>query len=59
MIRLVPMQRHSVFRIAALTRPVVCVAALMLMEEGRLALSDPVERFIPEFSRLQVGAELI
>src|SRR6478735_2646370 len=36
-----PMQRHSVFRMAALTRPVVSVAALMLMEEGRLALSDP------------------
>ena len=53
-----PMQRHSVFRIAALTRPIVSVAALTLMEEGRLALSDPVERFIPEFSRLQVGAEL-
>jgi CubicO group peptidase (beta-lactamase class C family) len=53
-----PMQRHSVFRIAALTRPVVSVAALTLMEEGRLALSDPVERFIPDVQSLQVGAEL-
>ncbi|CAG2158379.1 hypothetical protein LMG31506_06343 [Cupriavidus yeoncheonensis] len=52
-----PMLRHSVFRIAAMTRPVVGVAALMLMEEGRLALTDPVERFIPEFARLQVGVE--
>lgn len=54
-----PMQRHSVFRIAALTRPVVGVAALMLMEEGRLALNDPVESFIPEFARLQVGVESV
>jgi len=54
-----PMQRHSAFRIAAMTRPVVGVAALMLMEEGRLALTDPVERFIPAFSRLQVGVESV
>ncbi|MBF6989639.1 beta-lactamase family protein [Cupriavidus sp. IK-TO18] len=52
-----PMQRNSVFRIAAMTRPVVGVAALILMEEGRLALNDPVERYIPEFARLQVGVE--
>ncbi|WER46591.1 serine hydrolase [Cupriavidus sp. WKF15] len=54
-----PMQRHSVFRIAALTRPVVGVAALTLLEEGRLALNDPVERYIPEFARLQVGVESV
>jgi len=53
------MQRHSVFRIAAMTRPIVGVAALALMEEGRLALSDPVERYIPEFARLQVGVESV
>lgn len=52
-----PMQRHSAFRIAAMTRPVVGVAALMLMEEGRLTLNDPVEHFIPAFARLQVGVE--
>uniref|UniRef100_UPI003F490A64 serine hydrolase domain-containing protein n=1 Tax=Cupriavidus necator TaxID=106590 RepID=UPI003F490A64 len=54
-----PMQRHSVFRIAAMTRPVVGVAALILMEEGRLAMNDPVERYIPEFARLQVGVETV
>ncbi|AGW95303.1 MULTISPECIES: serine hydrolase domain-containing protein [Cupriavidus] len=51
------MQRHSVFRIAAMTRPVVSVAALTLVEEGRLALCDPVERYIPEFGGLEVGVE--
>lgn len=54
-----PMQRDSVFRIAAMTRPVVGVAALTLMEEGRLALNDPVEHYIPEFARLQVGVESV
>ncbi|WP_018315239.1 serine hydrolase [Cupriavidus sp. UYPR2.512] len=54
-----PMQRHSVFRIAAMTRPVVGVAALILMEEGRLALNDPVAHYIPEFARVQVGVETV
>lgn len=53
------MQRHSAFRIAAMSRPVVGVAALMLMEEGRLNLNDPVEHFIPTFARLQVGVESV
>ncbi|MGY2492887.1 serine hydrolase domain-containing protein [Cupriavidus sp. CP313] len=54
-----PMQRHSVFRISAMTRPIVGVAALTLMEEGRLALNDSVEGFIPEFAGLQVGIESV
>ncbi|WP_019451492.1 serine hydrolase domain-containing protein [Cupriavidus sp. BIS7] len=52
-----PMRRDSVFRLAALSRPIVCAGALMLMEEGRLALSDPVERYLPEFGNMQVGVE--
>jgi len=52
-----PMRRDSVFRLAALTRPVVCAGALMLMEEGRLALPDPVEHFLPEFGNMHVGVE--
>ncbi len=53
------MQRDSVFRIAAMTRPVVGVAALMLMEQGLLALGDPVAEFLPEFGQMQVGVEKI
>lgn len=54
-----PMRRNSVFRLAAMTRPIVCAAALTLVEDGRLALSDPVEQFIPEFGHLQVGSEIV
>ncbi|MEP7312237.1 MAG: serine hydrolase domain-containing protein [Pseudomonadota bacterium] len=54
-----PMQRDSIFRIASMTKPVVAVAALMLMEEGKLALIDPVSRYLPEFKDLKVGVEQV
>ena len=47
------------FRIASMTKPVVAVAALMLLEEGRLALIDPVSRYLPEFKDLKVGVEKV
>lgn len=53
------MANDSVFRIAAMTRPVIGVAALMLMEQGLLALGDPVAAFLPELRHLQVGVETI
>jgi len=52
-----PMQRECVFRIASMTKPLTTVAALMLMEEGRLVLADPVARYLPELQNLQVGVE--
>lgn len=52
-----PMQRDSIFRIASMTKPMTAVAALMLMEQGKLVLLDPVSRFLPELSALQVGVE--
>ncbi len=45
-----PMQRDTLFRIASMTKPVTSVAALMLMEEGRLKLDDPIKRWMPEFA---------
>src|SRR5690242_10575100 len=39
-----PLQRDTIFRIASMTKPVTSVAALMLLEEGRFGLDDPVER---------------
>jgi CubicO group peptidase (beta-lactamase class C family) len=54
-----PMRRDSVFRIASMTKPVTAVAALMLMEEGKFALIDPVSRHLPEFEQLQVGVQVI
>lgn len=49
-----PMQRDTLFRIASMTKPVTSVAALMLIEEGRLALEDPIERWLPEFANARV-----
>jgi CubicO group peptidase (beta-lactamase class C family) len=50
-----PMRRDAVFRIASMTKPVVAVAALMLMEEGRLALIEPVSDYLPELKDLEVA----
>ena len=49
-----PMTRDTLFRIASMTKPITSVAALMLLEEGRLKLDDPITRWAPEFSDMQV-----
>ena len=49
-----PMQRDTIFRIASLTKPVTVAAAMALAEEGRLSLSDPVTRWVPELADMQV-----
>jgi CubicO group peptidase (beta-lactamase class C family) len=49
-----PMQKDAIFRIMSMTKPVVGVAAMMLVEEGKLRLTDPVGRFIPELQNLKV-----
>jgi CubicO group peptidase (beta-lactamase class C family) len=50
-----PMQADSIFRIYSMTKPLVSLAALMLVEEGRLQLVDPIAKYLPEFAGLQVG----
>lgn len=45
-----PMRPDTLFRIASMTKPVTSVAAMMLVEEGRIALSDPISRWIPELA---------
>jgi CubicO group peptidase (beta-lactamase class C family) len=50
-----PMRRDAIFRMASMSKPVTGVAILMLMEEGRLRLSDPVSKYIPEFTDTQVA----
>ena len=47
--RKVPMTGDSIFRIASMTKPIVSVAAMTLVEEGRLDLGAPVSRYLPEF----------
>ncbi len=49
-----PMAGDSIFRIASMTKPVTSVAVLMLAEEGRFELSDPVSKFLPEFKDMRV-----
>ena len=51
------MTRDAIFRIYSMTKPVTSLAIMMLAEEGRLLLSDPVSRFIPAFAHLKVGAD--
>jgi CubicO group peptidase (beta-lactamase class C family) len=50
-----PMQKDTIFRIMSMTKPVVGVAVMMLVEEGRIRLTDPVGRFIPELQSLKVA----
>ena len=45
----VPMKNDNIFRIASMTKPIISVAAMMLYEEGRFLLTDPISKFIPEF----------
>ena len=49
-----PMERDTLFRIASMTKPITSVAALMLIEEGRIALSDPIGKWLPEFAEMKV-----
>ncbi len=51
----VAMPTDAIFRIYSMTKPIVSVAALMLMEQGQLLLNDPVAKYLPEFANQQVG----
>lgn len=51
------MAHDSIFRIFSMTKPIVSVAIMMLFEDGHLLLTDPVAKYIPEFSDLKVGVE--
>jgi CubicO group peptidase (beta-lactamase class C family) len=53
-----PMAADSLFRIYSMTKPVVSVAAMQLVERGELLLSDPVSKYLPEFSAVQVAGHL-
>jgi CubicO group peptidase (beta-lactamase class C family) len=50
-----PMRKDAIFRMASMSKPVTGVAILMLMEEGKVRLTDPVSRFIPEFKSTKVA----
>jgi CubicO group peptidase (beta-lactamase class C family) len=52
-----PMTRDTLFRMASSTKPVTGVAVMMMIEEGKVRLSDPVSKFIPEFKGLKVAVQ--
>jgi CubicO group peptidase (beta-lactamase class C family) len=49
-----PIERNTIFRIASMSKPVTSAAALMLLEEGRFALDDPISRWAPEYAQMRV-----
>jgi CubicO group peptidase (beta-lactamase class C family) len=50
-----PMREDAIFRLYSMTKPVTAVALLMLLEEGKVALDDAAEKFIPGFANLKLG----
>jgi CubicO group peptidase (beta-lactamase class C family) len=53
--RKAPMQTDSIFRIMSVTKPITCAGVMTLVDEGRLSLLDPVEKFVPEFKGIKVN----
>jgi CubicO group peptidase (beta-lactamase class C family) len=49
-----PMTKDAIFRIYSMTKPLASVAAMMLVEEGRMQLTDPVAKFLPQFAKMDV-----
>ncbi len=52
-----PLPGDAIFRIYSMTKPIVSVGLMMLVEEGRLFITDPLTKFVPEFANAKVGVE--
>jgi len=52
-----PMKFDSIFRVYSMTKPIVSVAVMQMVEEGKLQVSDPVSKFLPEIGKMKVGVE--
>jgi CubicO group peptidase (beta-lactamase class C family) len=52
-----PLQRDAIFRIYSMTKPLTSLAAMILVEEGKIQLTDPVSKFIPAFANMQVASQ--
>src|ERR1700730_1427775 len=50
-----PMAKDTMFRVASMTKPVTGLAIMMMIEEGKVRLNDPVSRYIPEFKGIKVA----
>lgn len=55
--RNVPMPQDGIFRIYSMTKPLTTVAAMMLVEDGKLSLDQPIAQYLPEFAQMKVGVE--
>ena len=53
------MSNDSIFRIYSMTKPVASVAAMILVEEGKLQLAEPISKYIPEFKEMKVGIDTV
>lgn len=54
-----PMKKDAIFRIASMSKPITTVAAMILVEEGKLDLGAPVAQYLPEFREVKVGADRV
>jgi CubicO group peptidase (beta-lactamase class C family) len=52
-----PMTADTIFRLYSMSKPITSVAAMMLVEDGKLRLDDPVSKYIPAFGQVKVGVE--
>src|SRR5580658_3544171 len=52
-----PMTRDAIFRIYSMSKAITSVSAMMLFEEGKILMTDPVAKYIPSFARMKVGVE--
>jgi len=52
-----PMPKDAIFRIYSMSKPITSVAAMILVEQGRLFLSDPVQKYIPAFAEMKVAVQ--
>jgi CubicO group peptidase (beta-lactamase class C family) len=53
----IPMSADTIFRLYSMSKPITSVAAMMLVEDGKLRLDDPVSKYIPAFADVKVGVE--
>ena len=52
-----PMTKDAIFRIYSMSKPITSVAAMVLLEDGKVSLADPVSRYVPQLGGLKVGPE--
>ena len=53
------MTPDTIFRIYSMSKPITSVAAMMLVEDGKLSLDDPVSKYIPAFADVKVGVDVV